>query len=202
MKKNTQSTKQPIRTIFDKFFAYLVLLLVVISFVVGYFLIIDGNYYTYKQSKYVILPQLIERTKFLNQKLALDKQMAQQVFNPQEERLISLALPSEFDFSNTLIQLTSLAKKNNINVVSLERIEVKNNKATSTPQNGNGLVMVNLKMKLIVDDYNNFKNFLRDLEVSVNMFDVNSLLVSTGNPESSVNLITYYYPEYNYGTEE
>lgn len=185
--------KKLIAVIVYKFFIYLVLILAIISLVGSWYLLIGGRYKNYQRNQTVTGPQLAEKIRFLSQQAASEQKSAQVIFTPSENQLISLALPGNFDFPSVLIQLSALAQKNNLKIISLEKVELKNS-AGAAPASG-GLKRASLKIKLLAENYNNLKNFFNGLENSALVFDANSLMLAADSPEVSLNLITYYYAD-------
>lgn len=115
-------------------------------------------------------------------------------YQPIEERMLSLALPDEFDLPSIIIQLTKLASEHDFIAKNIEAAESLSGVA------GNSRIK-KVDIKLTVSgtdsgiDYSNFGNFVAAIESSLMVFDVKAISFSPDNPDYQLELSTYYYPK-------
>lgn len=181
--------------IVHRFFKWIIAAVAVLILIGGYFLVIKDGYQRLKKSQDVDLVKGRESITELRQRLAELSGYANETvaFTPTEEHLLALVLPDEFDFSSIVIQLTALAEKNNFLVEGLDLEDDNNNQNNGKPNVVGQLHKVKIRLKVIGDNYNDFRNFLAALETSVMLVDVISVSFSPETSNYELNLMTYYY---------
>ena len=198
----------------DRFFKTIILLIIIAVLALGYFVVIKDQYKKLQKSQKIDLVQLqntINRLENDNAYMTenIDKNIE---FSPAEERLLSLALPDQFDFPSLIVQLGSLAGRYgftvaNINVKEASAVakpksggqDTGKNQNPGTPEDNNSqLKKVNVEIAVIGGSYDAFKNFIRAMENSVMFFDVLSINFKAEDiaaQKYSLNFATYYFKE-------
>jgi len=90
------------------------------------------------------------------------------------------------DLPNLYIQIAALAKKNNLEVSSIDA------KTSKLIDEANGLGVVDVTFKISNGNYSVLKNFLSDLENNLRIFDVTSLSFPDKIDSFDIQLSAYY----------
>jgi Tfp pilus assembly protein PilO len=106
-------------------------------------------------------------------------------------------LPSQKDLSSVLIQLESIAGKNNIDFTSLNIAESGNVEA-----GGYVVHKVNLTLILTGGDYATFKNYLYDVEKNLRLMDIESIVYTPTTNQYNLTISTYYLTEAEYEEDD
>lgn len=194
-------------------FKWVLVFLVIIILVLGYFIILQEPISRLKDSYNQKLPALVKIVKILEErKVFLSQNLNTGLsFTPSEEHLLSSALPGSFDFSSILIQIASLVKEFNFMVNNVVISEVKEAAPAALPEEGLaadadtgiiaksavqadalGLKKVNIDLEVSGGNYDDFKRLIEALESSRMIFDVKAVNFS-GSESYKLNLVTYYY---------
>ncbi|MFA4871796.1 MAG: hypothetical protein WC610_01930 [Patescibacteria group bacterium] len=198
----------------NRFFKAIILLIIMAVLVLGYFMVIKGQYKKLQKSQKIDLVQLQNMINRLEKDNAymtenIDKNIE---FSPAEERLLSLALPDQFDFPSLIIQLGSLAGRYGFTVANINAKEAvgiakpksggqdtsKSQNFSPSEDNNSQLKKINVEMAVVGGNYNAFKNFIQAMENSVMFFDVLSVNFKAGDiaaQKYSLNFATYYFKE-------
>jgi len=187
-----------LRLYFNKYFRSVIIVIVIIVFILGYFLVLKGQYEQIRYSTDVdltLIDQNIER--LMRDAEFVDRYIDQAVdFTTAEEELLATVLPSEFSFPSFVIQMEGLAKKQGMLVTDMSLLQAESISANQ----GSGLQMAHIDVVLasVGSDYSKFKSLLDSMETSLMVFDINSVSFGTFTGTSNqykINLTTYYYPD-------
>ncbi|HNW09555.1 MAG TPA: hypothetical protein PK619_02095 [bacterium] len=191
-KNKLERIRKEIAAFINQFFAPIVFLLVVVILVGGYFFIIRVQYANLVKSRDVDLTGLEKEITKLNQELVLFSQYVKEDvgFTDKDRELLSRALPDKFDFPSIVVQFTALAQKYDVEVLS---INIKENLKDEAywPQNP-ALKKVNINVGVFVENYDKWRRFIKALESSVMVFDVQSISFSSAS-NYSLDVAAYYY---------
>lgn len=183
--------KRPSR-IFTDYYGSVFLLLIAVYVAAGFFFIkpkIDEN------------KQIEADTKALNQQINNDKSYfdglsgsvaAAQSIAPDVLTKVDQALPHEGSIPDLLVQLSAAAAGTN---VTLSNVVFEG--AGKTPAAGGAIQTVNMTLTVSARDYATLKSFLRVLETSLRIFDIQTITVAGfGGDKVNFNLQlkSYYYP--------
>ncbi|MBI5765850.1 hypothetical protein HZA71_01320 [Candidatus Falkowbacteria bacterium] len=198
----------------NRFFKAIILLIIIAVLALGYFMVIKDQYKKLQKSQKIDLVQLqntINRLAKDNTYMTenIDKSIE---FSPAEERLLSLALPDQFDFPSLIVQLGSLAGRYGFTVANIDVKEVvgiakpksgdqdtDESQNPSPPEDNNSqLKKVNVEIAVVGGSYDAFKNFIQAMENSVMLFDVLSVNFKAEDiaaQKYSLDFVTYYFKE-------
>lgn len=177
----------------NKYFKLIVILVAVLVLMAGYYLVISPK----MEIKAAKDKSLLELQSEVDQLKAdsdfLSKYSSKIIeFTPEEERKLNLALPSEFDLSSIIVQLTRLASEHKFMVENVQTSEVSVNGL-----NDNNVKRIDIEMTVSGvggNDYGNFGRFIEALESSLMIFDVKSISFTPEKIGYQLELSTYYYP--------
>jgi len=165
----------------------------VIILYIGYYFVIVPKWEV-KSNKETVLLQLEGEVNKLKSDGNFLSQYSSKIieFTPDEERKLNLALPSRFDLSSIVVQLSRLASEYKFIVENIEANEVVANGLGDSK-----LKRVDINMTVISsagNDYGNFGRFIEALESSLMIFDVKAISFSPDEVGYKLELSTYYYP--------
>ena len=188
MESKQQHQPRPMRMFIYEFYPLIIVLIVVAVLFVGYIRIIDGQCQKYWLNKYHTLPAAQQQNNLLAEALNGYQGVPPGETPASDEALVDLALPEKFNFSDLAVQLDSLAENHNFKIISLENREAAaDNFTLSDP----ALRGVDVSLELKGGSYDDFKNLLSAMEMSVLYLNVNG--VSYQDDAYMVQLRTYYY---------
>ncbi len=179
IKKPGVKKQEKVLHIIDYYFKWIALVLIVIILLGGYFMVLRDKYSAYAQSKNTTLVGMKDSLKNAeNDRLAIvNAKHATLSFD--EEKLMSLAVPSKFNFSSMVSQLTSLSTAYNFNVSNIEVAK------------DDGVKSARVTMSVSGGNYEDFKRLLSAIETSSMIFDVLSVNFNSGQSYDLV--IKSYY---------
>lgn len=189
--KKTPSVKTPSK-LFTDYYGTIFLLLIALYVAAGFFVIkpkIDYNKQLDVDTQ--ALRQEIENEKFYFDGLSRSVAAAQAI-SPEVLDRVDKALPREVSVSELLVILSGAAR---ISQVELNNLVFENSSAVVPGTKGP--LPLNITMSVGANNYLEVKNFLRVLETSLRIFDVQNINVTGLDQEKtnfSVQLKTYYYP--------
>lgn len=186
--------KNKYAVLLNRNFKAIAFLLAVIILILGYITILVPKY-NLKMAKADEVRELKEEVARLQVNSEFLSRYSSQLINftPEEERQLSLALPSEFDLSSIVVQLSKLASDHKFVVESISANEV----------NSSGLsnkIIRRIDIGISVNgvagnDYGNFYKFIEALESSIMIFDVRAISFMPNEIGYDLELSTYYYPK-------
>ena len=179
--------------VLNKYFKPIIFLLLILILIFGYYLIIVPKW-EIKSNKVRALAMLqAEVDKLKVDSEYLSKYSSQIIkFTPDEEHKLNLALPSEFDMSAVVIQLTKLASGYGFIV---DNIQV--NEASTRILTDDNIKRVDIELSVTStggNNYGNFGKFIEALESSLMIFDVRAISFTPETVGYKLELSTYYYP--------
>ncbi|MFA5029190.1 MAG: hypothetical protein WC518_00370 [Patescibacteria group bacterium] len=197
-------TSQPLKKkegrfgfIVNQFFPLMVVVIFLAVLIGGYLLVVRWQYEKLISSR-ADLQRL--KTGIINleqrEKLLKKYQSEGFRFSENEQDLLSLALPKDFDLPAFIIQLKNLADNygfliNNIKITETAAGAAGNK--VQVAEQANHLKKLGIELELIGGDYGNWKKVLTAMESSIMIFDVTALDFSADNPVYKLKLVTYYY---------
>ncbi|HPN15277.1 MAG TPA: type 4a pilus biogenesis protein PilO [bacterium] len=189
--KKTPAVKTPSK-LFTDYYGTIFLLLIALYVAAGFFVIkpkIDYN----KQVEVdtLALRQEIENERFYFDGLSRSVAAAQAI-SPEVLDRVDKALPREVSVPELLVILSGAAR---ISQVELNNLIFENSSAAVPGTKGP--LPLNITMSVGANNYLEVKNFLRVLENSLRIFDVQNINVTGLDQEKtnfSLQLKTYYYP--------
>ena len=165
-----------------------VFLTVLLVFVLGYFIVISSQIEQYVESRNVKLKQVNLENENLTKKLsAYKKNFIKSFISQEENKFIEMAVPTGYDFTSVISQITSLAKAYNFKVLSVEADKVSDAKALKST-----IKKVRISATVYGGQYDEFKKLLSGMEKSAMIFDIESLNF-TSNDTYQIQLIAYYF---------
>lgn len=190
---NTIKTGNKYAEALNRYFKLVILFLAAVVLVLGYYLVIAPKWQI-KSDKEASLLSLQNEVDKLKADSDFLSQYSSKIieFTPDEERKLNLSLPSEFDLSSTIVQLTRLASANNFIVENIQASE-----ATENGLNDNNIKRVDIEMTVSGiggNDYGSFGKFIEALESSLMVFDVKAISFTPEEAGYKLELSTYYYP--------
>lgn len=192
LKNKLERIRKEVAVLISQFFAPIIFLLVVVILAGGYFFIIRVQYTTLVKSRDIDLVALEKQISDLNQQLSVFSNYAKEDvgFTDKDRDLLARALPDRFDFPSIVVQFTALAKDYDVEVLSIN-IKESLKDDVYWPQNP-ALRKANISVEVFVENYDKWRRFIKALESSVMIFDVQSINFS-GVSNYSLELATYYY---------
>ena len=109
--------------------------------------------------------------------------------NPQLKEKVRSMVPAEVDMPGIMVQVDAIAAANGLVLVSVD-VAVDEKAATTA-----GAKAVKIAMNLAGGPYDSLKGFLRDVERSVRLFDVDSVTFSPENASYGVTMTGYALTE-------
>ncbi len=195
-KKNRELVLLKVNYWLDRFFPWIAFLVFIIVLAIGWGVILQNNYNNLQRSM-AFVPKMDQQIKSYRQEAGavggnIDRTIN---FSESDDKLLSLALPSNPDFSSIMIQIDNAARKNNFlaNDIKMGSVQAYDKKDASSK-----IKKVDLSVSLAGGSYDNLKTFISDLEKSLMSFDVISIQFGGGKESSggyNLNLVVYYYPE-------
>ena len=194
-KPSVQATTNKLAELANQYYKLILLLIAAVILIAGYFLVLVPKW----EAKNVRNDSLMELQGRVSQLQANSEFLSKYSSNaleyqPTEERMLSLALPDEFDLPSIIVQLTKLAGEHNFIAKNIEAAE-----SLSGVAGNSKIKKVDIKLTVTgVDggsDYSNFSAFVGALESSLMIFDVKAISFAPNNPEYQMELSTYYYPK-------
>lgn len=178
----------------NKYFKFIVLLVAIVILVVGYYLVIIPKFELKASDDQSLIKLQNEVEKLKLDSDFLSKYSSKIIeFTPEEERKLNLALPSQFDLSSVIVQLTKLASDHKFIVENVQA-----NETSASGVNDSKIKRIDLEMTvsgLGGNDYGNFGKFIEALESSLMVFDVRAISFTPEESGYKLELSTYYYPE-------
>lgn len=191
--EQAQNNNKKYAEFLNKYFKFVVILLVIIVVISGYYLIISPKWQSKKAKDEALLSLQNEVNKFKADSDFLSQYSSKIIeFTPEEERKLSLALPSEFDLPSIIVQMTKLASTHKFIVGNIQADEV-----LANGLNDKNLKRVDLEMTIngvAGNNYGDFGRFITALESSLMIFDVKSISFTPEEIGYKLELSTYYYP--------
>jgi Tfp pilus assembly protein PilO len=192
--KTSRSLTEKIFKVLNKYFHWIILILVLIIFIFGYLLVVGPAYDKLYQKRQVDLVGLENTISGLKESQASSLQFINRTvdFTDQERELMSLALPNKFDLPSLMVQLEALASRRGFWVESISVNEPKKSHTAVSER----LHKVNIDMSVVGGDYRSFKKFLGAMEDSIMVFDILTIdfgSLDSDNFQYDLNFVTYYY---------
>lgn len=179
-----------------QFFRLVVVFLVVLVLLLGYFFLLGDQYRQLKVKRdrdLVNNQKIIQTLSAKAQKLKTKTQVAL-TLSEAEIQIINLALPKSFDFSSLVVELDALSREAGLTLAGLELKEVRA-RAAEIPAEGRGhLKRVALVARFSQGDYDKFRRLIAAFESSIMIFELTAVTVSSDSGSYELELITYYYP--------
>lgn len=207
MLKNNQTTKQiPSRQekkpqpFYVVKFKVLVLIIVLLIVVPGYYFLIKPQYLKYKSNS-VIVNRLEKELQINLKQLNSNKKMLldYQFVNPLDKEKIERILPNQPDLANLYINLQAIVQKNNVDLsgITINPVKVKQKKIIFPKQQAkeeSGLdltanVEINLELKGL--SYAKMKKLFHDLETNLRLLDVINFNFNPSDGNLSLSMLAY-----------
>lgn len=197
-------TKPKFKDWFSQYFKAVVILAVIIILAAAYFFLLGPLYKQIKANGQASLDGKQRNLKDLQQYLA-DLQKLKDNFDnlsgSEKENLthLNLVLPAESDLPGLFVQMDRIAANNGFALGNIDIAE-EGGAAPAEPAAAGGLNnqirKLNISISLLNGSYEDFLNFLDDIEYNLRLMDVKAVAFS-GSEKSNfvVNLTTYYLAE-------
>lgn len=178
----------------NKYFKIVVILVAIIILLIGYYLIIVPQWEMKSDQERYLVALQGEVNKLKADSDFLSKYSSKIIeFTPEEERKLNLALPSDFDLSSMIIQLTKLASEHKFVVENIQA-----NEASVSGLSDSKIKRIDISMTISGlggNDYGNFGKFIEAMESSLMIFDVRAISFTPKEAGYNLELSTYYYPD-------
>lgn len=193
--KNKKESISQATVFFSHYFKFLLVLIMAIILVGGYFLLVGPKYQEYREVSQVELNDKIKLYDALENNLADLK-----VLNKNYDDLsrydfdrLDMVLPKEQDLPGLFVQIAALAEENGFTLMNIDFTDqsIKNNGKTASTLD-NKIKKLSINIVLRGKGYTDLIRFLDAMEYNIRLIDVNSLNFSPGQPNYNVALTTYY----------
>ena len=193
-----QTFKVQVLSLMEKFFNWIIALVVVAVLILGYYLIINKQYQALVKSRDVDLVEVENTIAGLQHAVnSIVQDVDRSVeFTDAEEKLLALALPKQLLFPSLIVQLEAMAQTTGFWVETVAVNEPKT-KIVDNSVDNTKLKKVNVDLVVVGGDYDRFKRFLTALENSIIAFDVivvDFQDLGEGSFKYELSIVTYYYP--------
>lgn len=196
----SEKQKKPISStqkIVLKYSKFLTAVIVVVILLISYSLVLKPKYQAVRQGGSFNLSTLKDQEAVRQSYLADLKALNDSFSNVSKADIAKVEniLPDNSDTAGLLVQLETLALKNNLFLASVDINEAP--ESIRAKEAIGGVAKIDINLNLVgsrTGDYSGLKTFLTDLENNLRLFDVNSVYFDPESANYSVNLFTYYYP--------
>jgi len=189
-KKTPPKLKRPSK-VFTEYYGSFILLLIALLVAAGY-VVIKPKIDDYKSisAETRSKQQEIEAQRTYLEALSRSVAAAQTI-QPDVLEKVEQALPRKFDIPELLVQLDEVSKTHNAKITSVTFDSGDKKTETAGPK------PINLTLAVEAENYAGVKNFLNGLELSLRLFDVQSIALSGLDKDKvnfSLQMRTYYFP--------
>lgn len=216
MKLSFKNITATVKKLFSRYFTVINTLVVVITLGVGFYLVLSPSILRLRAGKSIGLEDRRKEVARLAQYLNDLENMKLDYKNFTQEKLneLKLILPREEDFPGLFVQMQELAKDNNFVLNSIDISYIGSGEAQDTEGEegqdatsdnevqvastideitGGRVKELNMAFSVSGGDYDDLKNFLRDMERNIRIFDVYDIRFgSVEQGPYSLNVRTYY----------
>lgn len=203
---------------FVRYFIFINSIVIIVILLLGYKMFISPNILRLKAGKNIGLEERVKEEERLSSYMNELESMRRDYKNFTEEKLneLKMVLPKEEDFPGLFVQMQELALKNNfaLNTLSIDHASSGSNGAPAENTNGEEqkpaenapgasgiselsggrIKELNVSYSITGGDYEDLKNFLRDIEKNIRIFDIYDINFGSVEKGStfSINMRTYY----------
>jgi Tfp pilus assembly protein PilO len=203
-----KKTKQQINNLLNKYFKWVILLVVVFILITGYFWVVKPKYEETMASLEERLD--LEKQEYLSKKKKMQKieklAMTYNEINDRKIKRVNHLLPTDYSYESLFTEINALVSNNGM---LLTDIGIKESEAKDSDEKGaekdlpNLIKITEIEVEVMGVNYSGLKNLLSDFENNLRLLDITGVNFDPGSSSVSLVMQTYSFnkEEFDINTE-